>query len=390
MVASLVNRAILRYGEGRAEQAVELLLEARRVDPGAVSVLQNLGLIERNRGNMDRAAGYLEEALRLEPADPVLLGMLIQVRKDQDRRGDLVELYRRLVAAQPQNAQAFAELGELLEEQGDLPAAERAFLKAESLATEEPYPYLYLARLSIRRGGESRRILSRLHSAVGKAVQKSGMLQMQAAGTIRKTEGAPSAEEVEELERLARAAERPRRILREALALLAETHDSTEAYARDLERLSDWYPHSLELLVAEGRVLEELGRFGEAREHWLAVLEDMPTAAEAHLGLGRCLEQLGSLQEARTAFRRARDLEPENPEVYAHLLGLYTAAGEEQALLHLYEELYSRERVNVPLLDAWAELEDRLGNPQGAAEHRLRARALEQREEQKQGGAAPR
>jgi Flp pilus assembly protein TadD len=216
------------------------------------------------------------------------------------------------------------------------------------------------------------------------------MLQMQAAGTIRKTEGAPSAEEVEELERLARAAERPRRILREALALLAETHDSTEAYARDLERLSDWYPHSLELLVAEGRVLEELGRFGEAREHWLAVLEDMPTAAEAHLGLGRCLEQLGSLQEARTAFRRARDLEPENPEVYAHLLGLYTAAGEEQALLHLYEELYSRERVNVPLLDAWAELEDRLGNPQGAAEHRLRARALEQREEQKQGGAAPR
>jgi Flp pilus assembly protein TadD len=220
------------------------------------------------------------------------------------------------------------------------------------------------------------------------------MLQMQAAGTIRKSEGAPSAEELEELGRLAERAEGPRRILREALILLAETHESTEAYARDLERLSDWYPHSLELLVAEGRVLEELGNYGEAREHWLAVLDDMPTAAEAHLGLARCLEHLGRAEEARTAFRRARDLEPENPEVYADLLRLYAETGEEQALLDLYGELYSRERTNVALLDAWAELEDRLGYVEQAAEHRLRARALEQREAQreepKRGGAAPR
>jgi tetratricopeptide (TPR) repeat protein len=341
-------------------------------------VLQNLSLIEGNRGRLDRAAVHLEEALRLQPGNPTLLGMLIQVRQDQGRSEGLIELYRRLIAVQPQNALAYAELGLLLEEQGQPEAAERAFLKAESLDTEEPYPYLYLARLSRRRGEETNRILSRLHSAIGKAVRKSGMLQMQAAGAIGETEGALESEQIETLRRLSEQAEQPRRILREALSLLAETHGSRDAYARDVERLSEWYPHSPELRIAAGRALEEQGRLEEARRYWLGVLDDMPTAAGAHLGLARSLEQLGRLEEARVAYRRARDLDPENPDIYAALLRL--AGSDLEELLQWYEELYSRERTNVVLLDSWADLEERLGYAEQAAKHRLRARALEQRE----------
>ena len=380
IVASLVNRAIQLYKEGREEQAVELLQEARRVDPEAVAVLQNLSLIERHRGNLDGAAEYLEEGLSLEPGNPVLLGMLIQVRTDQGERAGLTDLYRRLVAVQPRNALAFAELGALLEQQGDLRAAERAFLQAESLDTEEPYPYLFLVRLSRKRGEQADGILSRLHSAIGKSVRKSAALQMQAAGAIQGSEGTLEPEQIETLQQLSARAEQPRKILREALTLLEETHGSTEAYAQDVHRLSDWYPHSLELRVAVGQVLEEQGLFAEARLHWLEVLEDLPTAAEAHRGLARTLEHLGRLEEARVAFRRARDLDPENPDSYAGLLRLYAAAGEERDLLRLYEEIYERERTNVVLLDSWAVLEERLGYAEQATRHRLRARALEQRE----------
>ena len=130
--------------------------------------------------------------------------------------------------------------------------------------------------------------------------------------------------------------------------------------------------------MAVGRVLEEQGRFEEARAHWLEVLEDLPTTAEAHLGLARSLERIGKPEEARIAYRRARDLDPENPDIYAALLRLYAAEGEE--LLRLYGELYERERTNVALLDSWADLEERLGYAEQAAKHRMRARALEQRQ----------
>ena len=268
VVASLVNQAIELYKKGRDEQAVELLQEARRVDPEAPAVLQNLSLIERNRGNLDGAAEYLEQGLSLEPGNPLLLGMLIQVRREQGRSTGLTDLYRRLVAVQPRNALAFAELGALLEQQGDLRAAERAFLEAESLDTDEPYPYIFLARLSMRQGADQKLILSRLHSAIGKSVRQSAMLQMQAADAIQGSEGNLEPEQIETLQRLSDRSERPRQILREALALLKEVHGSTEAYALDIRRLSDWYPHSLDLRVAVGRVLEEQELLDEARRHW--------------------------------------------------------------------------------------------------------------------------
>ena len=378
MVASLVNRAIVLYGEGKPEQAEELLLEAGRIDPKAVAVPQNLSLIERERGNLEKAAAHLEEALRLEPRNPGLLGMLIRVREDQGRTDGLAELYRRLVEVQPGNAQAFAELGLLLEAQGRPEAAERAFVKAESLDTEEPYPYLHLARLSRERGESSATILSRLHSAIGKAVRKSGMIQMQAAGAIQEKEGQLGPEEVEILKRLSSLAEEPRRILKQALTLLAEAHGGREEYEQDLKRLSSWYPHSLELRIAVGQLLEEDGRFEEAHEHWRRILDTFPTAVEAHLGLASSLEHLGKVEEARTAYLRVRDLDPQNRDIYSALLRLYEAGGEEPALMQWYGELYARERTNPVLLDSWADLEERLGYPEQAAKHHQRARDLEE------------
>ena len=380
MAASLVNRAIAVYREGRAEQAEELLLEARRIAPEAVSVLQNLSLIQQERGDLEQAAASLEQALRLEPRNPVLIVMLIRVRREQGRNTEVSELYRHLLEVQPDNAQAAAELGMLLVEQGQPDAAERAFRKAESLDTEEPYPYLYLARLSRQRGEPASVVISRLHSAIGKAVRKSGMIQMQAAGTIREREGQLGPEELQALQRLSALAEEPRGILAEALALLADSHESTEDHEQDLRRLSSWYPHSLELRGAVGRLLESEERFEDAREHWRRILEEFPTAIEAHLGLARSLEGLEKAAEAKIAYRRARDLDPENPEIYRALHRLYEAAGREQALLEWYGELYARERTNVALLEAWADLEERLGYPEQAARHRLRARELEQRD----------
>ncbi|HKJ86235.1 MAG TPA: tetratricopeptide repeat protein [Spirochaetia bacterium] len=158
--------------------------------------------------------------------------------------------------------------------------------------------------------------------------------------------------------------------------------------------MREWYPHSLELGLTLGRFLEDERRFTEAEAHWRALLRDFPTVPDAHLGLGRALEQTGAFAAAQSAYLRARDLDPENPDIYAALVSLARARGggstgdpgepgvlAEPGLLDRYREFAERERTNTVLLDAMAGIEEALGLTEEAAAHRLRAEELRAREE---------
>jgi Flp pilus assembly protein TadD len=354
MVAALVNGALMRYEEGKIEQAEAQLLEAHSIDPGAPVVLYNLGVLARERGDLETAATYLEEAVRLVP----------------------------------DNAEAFAELGALHLKLENSEAAERAFRRAVELDTEEPLPYYYLAGKAFAdetaqqsRGDSDRatawsKIRSYLHSAIAKAIRKGDLVRMQAAKAVSGKKDALSDADLETLSQLSEAAEEPRRILRNAIALLERSFDDPRDFTEDLERLRRWYPHNLDLGLALGRLLVETGRLEEARHHWTGLIEDFPTAADAHLGMADTLMALDAFEHARVAYRRARDLAPEKPEIYEALRALHEAAQGEEALVSWYRELYERERGNVVLLDALAGLEEQLGYTEEAELHRRRARRI--------------
>lgn len=333
------------------------------------------------QGELPQAAETLQEAGRLDPDNAMIIAMLIQLHREMEQPDELIGLYRRYVTLQPENAQAYTELGILLDQSGRPAEAEAAFLKAEHYNTEEPYPYYYLARAALDKRSPAAVQLTRLHLAIGKAVRKIAMLRVQAAGTFQQQQGQLRAEELEELQDLTGRTEQPKQILQASLALLKGSFTQPQEYEQDLRRLIEWYPHSLELRCALGRLLEEQLRPDEAREHWRTILSDFPTATEAHIGLARSLQALGRQEDARIAYLRARDLEPENPEIYHALRQLYTAAGLEQKLLQLYRDIYDRERTNIALIYARAEIEAQLGLSEQAAAHRLRAAELERRQD---------
>ncbi len=328
-------------------------------------------------GKYDACEKTLEEVLQIDAYNPVVIAMLIQLRKERGRTEGLVDLYRHFVVAEPENAQAYAELGELLLYQGKFSAAEEAFLNAEAFGTDEPYPYYYLARSDLNHETPGSDHITRLHLAIGKAVRKISMIKMQAAGTIKNQQGEVGAEELKKIEQLLKLSDKPHQIVIESIRMLKDCYPDCKDYEQDIRRLIDWYPRSLDLCIELGNLLEEQHRFSEAYEYWQSVLEDFSTAVEAHMGLGRSLKALGKTHQSIIAYRRARDLDPENPEIYSALEKLYRADGRDKDLLQLYSELYQRERTNTALIYARANLEERMGLLEEATLHRLRADELE-------------
>ena len=385
-------QAMLEFAKGNYETAYRWLDQAQIGREGSSQSMQALvaSLINRavrlyQQGELDQAAEALEEARQLDPQNARVIAMLIQLHTQQGNHRRLIDLYRAFVEIEPENAQAQAELGILLDEAGRSAAAEAAFLQAELFNTEEPYPYFYLARRSAERQRPPAELRTRLHLAIGKAVRKIASIRVQAAGSFQQQQGDLTAEDLEALQELTSRTERPKRILQESIELLKQSYGRLTEYEQDLQRLIDWYPHSLELRCALGGLLEEQGRYEDSLEHWRELLSDFKTTAEAHMGLARSLQALGREQAAQVAYRRARDIAPENPQVYRALQELYTADGREQELLQLYANIYDRERTNTALIHAWAELEEQLGLTEQATVHRLRAAELEQRQEQESG-----
>ncbi len=359
MVAALVNSALLLYQEGDTDEAEARLLEAHSIDPQAAVVLYNLSVLARERGDTGSATQYLEKAVQLAPHNP----------------------------------QAFAELGTLHMKNGNPEAAHRAFQRAVSLDTEEPFPYYYLAGRALSDPSTHQppnddgnaptlsTIRSHLHSAIGNAIRKGDMIRVQAAKAVSGKEGSLADRDAETLKELSAQAQEPHRVLKDAIELLEQTFSERRAFIDDLQRLQSWYPHNLDLGIALGHLLLETGRLEEAKGHWSSLIGEFPTAADAHMGLADTLMALGDTEAARVAYMRARDLGPESHAVYTALLRLHQAAGSEERLMQRYRELYARERGNTVLLEALASLEERLGYPEPAERHRVRAQRIREARE---------
>lgn len=108
-------------------------------------------------------------------------------------------------------------------------------------------------------------------------------------------------------------AESARRLLRRALATLAELPDSDRA--------------DPQCLLLEGEALRALGEWQAALEPLGAAAAGAPSRVEAWLGLGWCLKRLGRLDDAITALERGRAVSPRQPILMYNLACYHSLAG---------------------------------------------------------------
>jgi len=151
------NNLGLRLREkGDLEGAAEALEEVRRLRPDLPSSHANLGVVEAARGRRSEAIRLFHEALSVDPAHrDSLYNLALTLETDAlgERYGqgfpadETLAAYRSLLAAHPDHAEGWTNLGVLFERLGRPAEAREAFEAAIRSAPALAEPHLFLADL---------------------------------------------------------------------------------------------------------------------------------------------------------------------------------------------------------------------------------------------------
>jgi len=288
-------------------------------------------------------------ARRREGADAGHLFTLAVALHRSSRLDEAIANYRRVIACDPTNFAAHANLGAVLQTQGKLAKAAASYRRAVTLKPD----------------------YAEAHSNLGTALQLQGRLDEAMASYARALELNPNdagthsnlGVTLRALGRLDEAIDSHRR----ALALrpdYAEAHNSLGLALQLGGRLDEAvasYARAIALKPDDAKAHNNLGmafkaqgRIEEAMASYRRALALKPDYADAHNNLGTALQALSRLDEALESYRRAIALAPYNAEMHSNL-GLTL-----QALGRLDEALASHDRA-IALPPENAEVHDNRG-----------------------------
>jgi tetratricopeptide (TPR) repeat protein len=150
----------LDYDAGKYAAAITRFNEALARDPNLMKAHDNLGLCYEALDQPEQALVHYREAIRLNrqvasksPWPPTNLGILLRQRGDVDEAG---ALFREALRYDQNFANAHYELGVLLDQQGRADEAVEELTRATSIDPAYPEPHYVLARILRRQGNVAR------------------------------------------------------------------------------------------------------------------------------------------------------------------------------------------------------------------------------------------
>ena len=164
------------YNQGNLDQALLLYRRCLEQEPNQSDCLCNLASLLVDTGDSEGAEVYYRRALEVtdfKHAGALYnLALLLQESSKERDLKDAKELYLKLIQIEPENAEAWANIGAVLHQLGELNLSIPSYIKAIEL---------YSAGDSDQRG-----VLSSLHENVGRATLR---LSEQMAGESDKKKG---------------------------------------------------------------------------------------------------------------------------------------------------------------------------------------------------------
>lgn len=158
-------------------------------------------------------------------------------------------------------------------------------------------------------------------------------------------------------------------MLADALAASGQRSEARESYARAAAAA----PGSTLALLSEAKLALEHGQTGAAEAPLREALAREPTRRGAHRLLGTVLDQLGRFDEARSCYQRAIALDPTDAAAYFGLLNGRRVTQPDQPLLDRVAALAARPGLGdmhrMPLHFALGKAFDDLGEPARAIRH---------------------
>jgi tetratricopeptide (TPR) repeat protein len=213
------------------------------------------------------------------------------------------QIYRQILALQPDHADALHLLGVIAYQAGKHEAAVQ-----------------YIERAIRLKGAEAA-----FHSDLGNALGGQGKLDEAVACYRRALELNPGYVEAHNN-------------LGNALEDQGKPDEAVACYRRALELKPDFAEAHNNLGIA----LKNQGKFEEAVACYRRALQRKPDFAEAHSNLGFALQDLGKVDEAVACYRRALELKPEFAEAQNNLASAFTCQGKLDEAVACYRQVVQR------------------------------------------------
>jgi tetratricopeptide (TPR) repeat protein len=287
------------------------------------------------------------------------------------RLRDAEQLYRQILAAQPEHAEALHLLGVIAHQVGEHQVAVDLIRRAISLKPEFPEAYSNLGN-ALRAMGQTNEAIAAYRHAIalqpafpdalgnlGNALREKGRLDEAVKAYRDAAAMVPNSPEA--LNNLGNA--------------LCDQRQFDEA-AATLRRAIALKPNLAEAHGNLGNVLRELGQRDEAIAAYRQAIAVRPGLYEVHNNLGNALRAKGTIDEAIAAFRHAIALKPEYAEAHSNLGNALTDKGQLNEAIAAYQKAIA---LDAKLADAHGGLGialSELGQFEQAAECLRRALAL--------------
>lgn len=307
-IAGLLNRHQL----GGAASAAETALRAHPSDPA----LHNLaGAVAAEQGAYDAAVAHFNEAIRLDPAHPAAyenLGRLYQVQSGADgsARAKALDVYRRLLAIDPANAEGLYQSAFLMALDGRFDDARRLVARLPAPLSGRPH-VLALSAVSLSGSGESTAADAALRALAAHPDLSDADVMAMAPAFAHLADDTVAQQLLEALDRrgLARADALQR------LGAIHLAHDRPREAIEALNRAAAAGGPTVPVLLDLARATDKLGDHQGALGYLAHARSLAPEDPAVHFLFGIVCIELNLGAEAYESLKRAVGLAPDNAPV---------------------------------------------------------------------------
>ena len=288
-------------------------------------------------GQTDRASDLYRRLLAAEPENPVANHMLGLIVQQSGRPEEALALISRAIAVRPHFARAHQSLGMVQQKIGDARAAEESYRRALALRADMIIARVNLSALLqydgrivesiklLREGLKQAPDRFELHNNLGLALIKAGRPAAAIASLRKAVDLAP---------RMAVT----HRNLANALADSGRAEEAAERY-RWVLKID---PGDAEALARLALIERDRGNLGEAAVLAARAVGLAPRLAVARRSLALCRRAEGKLGEAEASAREALALAPDRPASYLDLAAILEDAGRRDEAVGIYDLLLAR------------------------------------------------
>lgn len=288
-IADLLKEGLALHNQAKLANAEQIYCDILQQHPSQSDALHLLGLVNYQRGDLDKAAGLIQKAIDATPDISIYYNNLAVVEMAARRHQQALNAAQKALDLAPENPDTLAVYGAAQQALGQATLAERTLQKALEVRPDHIDALTSLGSLLL----EENRIeeaSKALRQATGLAPKNCGALTNFGKVLIKQNR-------IEEaVETLLRATDvQPLSV--SANAVLAEAllrQGKPEQALSTLESVLSLNPEDANTLNGIGHLLRDLGRSREATTHFQEAIRIAPEHVAAHVNLG--LEKLSQAE----------------------------------------------------------------------------------------------